>query len=146
MRLILKANILLMAGVIFFASCKKYEEGPTISLRSKKERIANTWKVNKATLDDGADSTSYYSKWVILFTKEGTFMYSNGQNSLATWGTWDLINDKTVIAAQWRDFNIFSPTYNKIITFNYKILKLKVNEVCVHLDEQNMELQLIPKY
>ena len=39
--------------MIFGASCGKYEEGPGISLRSKKARLANTWTITKTVTKDG---------------------------------------------------------------------------------------------
>ena len=43
-KLILLSTITL-ASMLSFTGCKKYEAGPDISFSSKKERIANTWKV-----------------------------------------------------------------------------------------------------
>jgi len=45
MKLIRYASFALMAGMVFTAC--KYEEGPGISFRSKRDRIANEWKVEK---------------------------------------------------------------------------------------------------
>ena len=43
--------------VLSMASCKKYEEGPAISLTSRSERVANTWTIDRA-IADGNDVTS----------------------------------------------------------------------------------------
>ena len=43
---IVKLTALAVAGVLTFAACK-YEEGPKISLRSKRDRVANEWKIVK---------------------------------------------------------------------------------------------------
>lgn len=45
--------------VIAFTACKKYEERPTVSFVSRKERIANNWRVDKA-YSNGNDVTSSY--------------------------------------------------------------------------------------
>lgn len=55
MKLIRYASFALLAGVVFTAC--KYEEGPGISLRSKRDRIANEWRVEKFVYD-GQDVTS----------------------------------------------------------------------------------------
>ena len=41
----------LMIGAITITSCRKYEEGPNISLRSKEARIANNWRIESAQLN-----------------------------------------------------------------------------------------------
>jgi hypothetical protein len=93
------AAVALVIGGISFSSCKKYEEGPALSLLSKKARIAGTWKV-EAYLENGVDKTSDYRQLVTdetyTTTKEGT--YTSSQTTvLGTFsdnGTWELINDK----------------------------------------------------
>ena len=60
----LKATLsrLLIVGltVSLLTACKKYDEGPGISFRSKKARIENTWVIEQALLG-GVDSTQYYA-------------------------------------------------------------------------------------
>jgi hypothetical protein len=41
----------LLAIAITFGSCGKYEDGPNISLRTKKARVAGNWKVVKVTIN-----------------------------------------------------------------------------------------------
>ncbi len=44
-----KLSILFAAfAVVFLASCGKYEDGPGLSLRSKKARLTGTWVVESA--------------------------------------------------------------------------------------------------
>lgn len=43
---IAKLTAVAVAGVLTFAACK-YEDGPAISLRSKRDRVANEWKIVK---------------------------------------------------------------------------------------------------
>ena len=33
-------------------ACKKYEDGPYLSFKSREERISNTWKVDKVLIND----------------------------------------------------------------------------------------------
>jgi len=63
----MKKHLIALMALLFLCApaCKKYEEGPLLSLRSKKSRIANKWKVDKL-LKNGVDSTMYY-------TAEGTW-------------------------------------------------------------------------
>ncbi len=84
--------LLLLFGIIFsnLTSCKKYPDGPTISLRSRKERISNNWKVENYKIN-GSDFTSIVTNYKETFTKEGNYSYSwdllNGS------GTWKLQNN-----------------------------------------------------
>ena len=47
----------LTIGPQFITSCKKYPDGPEFSLRTRKERLANTWKVDNYKIN-GTDFTS----------------------------------------------------------------------------------------
>lgn len=67
------------ASLILFEGCKKYPEGPAISLRSKKERVANTWKLDQLK-SHGVDSTAYYTNilkdYTVSLTKSGSYTIS----------------------------------------------------------------------
>lgn len=43
--------ILVLSLGIFFNSCKKYEDGPTVSLKTKKMRLCRKWNLIETTLD-----------------------------------------------------------------------------------------------
>lgn len=51
---VFKLATIAIAGALTFAACK-YEEGPKISFRAKRDRVANEWKV-KAYTHNGGDS------------------------------------------------------------------------------------------
>lgn len=56
---IMKRNVLLMFSVIvslmfILPSCGKYEEGPGISLRTKKQRLVGKWIADKYVTDEGS--------------------------------------------------------------------------------------------
>ncbi|MDO9000020.1 MAG: hypothetical protein Q7W45_09665 [Bacteroidota bacterium] len=75
-------------------SCKKYPDGPTISLRSRAERVANTWKVENYKIN-GNDYTSLVSSYTETYTKQGAYSYSWG--ILDGTGTWSFQNKDTEI-------------------------------------------------
>ena len=52
----------LLLLIVFLTSCKKYDEGPWISLNSKEKRLVGTWEVEKFTVN-GYDSTHYFRKY-----------------------------------------------------------------------------------
>lgn len=45
----LRLSLILILAIFF--GCKKYEEGPMFSLKSKKERVSGKWQVAKLTAD-----------------------------------------------------------------------------------------------
>ncbi|MFT6002016.1 MAG: hypothetical protein ACI95T_000774 [Flavobacteriales bacterium] len=58
--------------LIFGTSCNKYEDGPKLSLRSKKARMTNTWKIITAT-DADDDVTAGYEGITWTFTEDGSY-------------------------------------------------------------------------
>ena len=83
---------------IALSSCNKYEDGPSISLRSRAARVAGDWKVKKAT-SDGQDITSILTgfNYSINYTKDGnytatmTFMGTTDTEK----GTWEFYDNDT---------------------------------------------------
>lgn len=72
-------SIFLLSAIIisstFFYSCK-YEEGPALSLRTKKYRMTGTWKVEKITKKDGDLFTPDNNNSIrYSFNKSGTGDY-----------------------------------------------------------------------
>jgi len=86
--------ILLIAFVFSFIGCKKYDEGPMISLRTAKARLVNDW-------ERGINGSGYVECGSIYingieFFKNNTFVYKlNGQD--ADTGTWEFEDNKTVV-------------------------------------------------
>jgi len=85
--------LLILFGALMipaFQSCKKYDEGPGMSLRSREERVANTWKVENYKINSD-DYTSLVSNYTETFSKTGTYSYVWG--SLSGSGTWSFQSD-----------------------------------------------------
>ena len=91
------------AASLLLFSCGKYEEGPKLSLASKKARIANTWALEKEFMGS-TDITSTYRATIesesYIMEKDGKYSWSQtttaaygGQTTTET-GTWELINKK----------------------------------------------------
>jgi hypothetical protein len=89
--------VLIIFGVLMIPaiqSCKKYPDGPDFSLRSRAERVANTWKVDNYKINSN-DFTSLVSSYTEIFTKKGAYSYSWG--ILSGSGTWAFQNmDKEI--------------------------------------------------
>ncbi len=67
----MKSLLPLALVLLLVASCSKYEEGPWFSLKSKQERIANTWFVAIALSPDEEDITANFNRQIFTFTKDG---------------------------------------------------------------------------
>jgi hypothetical protein len=84
-----KGSIIMMFAVSLslfaLTSCNKYEDGPGISLRTRTERVSNTWKVENYKVN-GSDFTSLLNDYRETFTKSGNYSYT--WNSLNGTGTW----------------------------------------------------------
>jgi hypothetical protein len=112
-----------------FSGCKKYEEGPAFSLRSKKARVANDWRVAKY-LENGVDFTSdfnfYYQDGKITLSKSGVYLFTyklNGTLDQTESGTWKFNSDKTEL--------IITETSPGSSTWTWKIIRLKETELKV---------------
>lgn len=71
-------------------SCSKYPEGPGMSIHSRAERVANTWKVENYKIN-GTDYTSGTSDYQETYSKDGQYSYTSGIFSGTS--TWSFIND-----------------------------------------------------
>jgi len=92
-----KLLLMIFTLIIAFSGCKKYEEGPTISLSPKKWRVVNTWKIDKV-LFNGQDITSTYIALLPNFSLElkndNSYVMSYTGGSSAEVGTWDFDSKK----------------------------------------------------
>lgn len=87
----------LIAGLstLTITGCKKYEDGPLISLRSREARVANTWKIDNYKVN-GTDYTSLMGGYSETFTKSGGYSYES--SILNGSGTWKFRNHDEEIA------------------------------------------------
>lgn len=135
---------LCLTGLFALASvttgCKKYEDGPLISLRSKKARVANTWKIDKA-YDNGSDVTGEYDQYVLQLNEDGyakltaEYDYSGFTFSGSTEGRWSFEGDKE---------NLKMDFENNDADGTYKILRLKEDEMWLEEAGNGRELHLKP--
>lgn len=130
----MKKIALLAVLLTTIVSCKKYPEGPSFSLISRSERLANTWKIAKV-LEDGVDKTSDYQSafkdYAATVDKAGTYSLSYkilGLLSYSENGNWSFNDDQSMVT--------FDPTSNNNSNWDVKILKLKEDELWF-LDEDN---------
>lgn len=147
----MKKTILFLAIVLTVIGngCKKYEEGPALSLRSKKGRVDNTWKIEKY-YENGVDLTAALlavDDVTIDLTKDGHVTWTevdvqSGNGSTQT-GSWEFTSKKESILIQISGGMSFSGTGNDI----WNILRLKNKELWFTVMNGNdkVEVHLIPR-
>lgn len=133
--------MLMLAGMFMLPSCKKYEDGPALSLRSKKARIANEWQIERV-YEKGSDVTNDFDEYTLDLTKDNsatlTYTYRNAGFTiqLSTRGTWALVDDKENLRL---DFD------NNDSDGNFRILRLKEKELWLREMGGDTELHLMPR-
>lgn len=122
--------ILLLLGVFTLHGCV-YEEGPTLSFRSRKERLVNLWRID--VVDDS--HTNITNTWLqsptnfkaIDFFKDGTttFYYDINFNTKLT-GTWAFADKDKNVAITLNVPNVGPKIYI------FEILRLEENELWLY--------------
>lgn len=135
---------LTLGVIIILGACRKYEEGPNVSFRTKKARVTNNWKVESASLNGTEVSMDP------LWAKQKHYMYRNGSYVLTIidpitlelknlQGSWTLYDHDTKIALTTKNFsgNIDS-------TNEFNILKLYNKQFWIRKIDNSLELHLAP--
>ena len=144
MKRIIQLFLILGIVIISVSACRKYEEGPNVSFRTKAARVTNNWKIEGA-LVDGVDVTSDP-----LWAKQKHYMYRNGSyiitivnpitlEARSLQGNWKLYDHNTKIALTTKNFsgNIDS-------TNEFNILKLYENKFWIRKIDNSVELHFAP--
>ena len=131
-------KLLLFVALITVAvtSCKKYDEGPRVSLASKKSRVANTWKYDEILVNGKATNLSTNEINARLeLTKDGGATYTSG--STTGNGTWVFSDDKEDLTITLvYQFTFISTNESR----KYKILKLKDDEMWLEYINPNGDI------
>jgi hypothetical protein len=136
----IKVFPLLLLFSIALGSCK-YEEGPKISVRTKKHRAVNTWYLEKV-FENGVDKTNDYKSSYVDYKIEikDDDKYTLNYKAFNLWyynesGTWSFSNDKININ--------FNPA-GSAGPSSWKILKLKEHETWVvqQINGKDVELRM----
>jgi hypothetical protein len=130
----------ILFGILVIASsltsCKKYPDGPSISLRSRTERVANTWKMEQVMLN-GSDVTSTFTNinYTETYDKSENYSYSSTVGSGS--GKWSFENN---------DMQIKRQGVSGQSTLDLTILRLKENSFWYKYTDgnDNYEFHLVP--
>ena len=91
---VLKLSVFAILAFMFtLSSCSKYEDGPSVSLRTKTARLTGEWNIVKI---DNIAASSVDEFFIIEFQKDGGFVFtysSFGFQDVMT-GSWDWSSSK----------------------------------------------------
>ncbi|MFZ1686791.1 MAG: DUF5004 domain-containing protein [Flavobacteriales bacterium] len=130
----------LLAGSAL-TGCKKYDDGPAFSLRSREERVANTWRIDRA-MSGSDDVTSAFSQYELRLTKDhdasltATYTLFGTDFSFTSSGTWSFENKDEDLRLDLEDDDADE---------TYQILRLKETELWLREKGGDLELQLVPR-
>jgi len=104
----MKRNILVVAVIItafILGSCGKYEEGPGLSLRSKKARVTGEWEIEKIIENGKEIPMEAGFKMTMTIDKDGTgkMTYSMGTFSMSSDLEWEFSDDKEKFRMRMKD-------------------------------------------
>ncbi len=144
MKKIVQFVIALLVIASAISSCRKYEEGPNVSLRTKAARVTNNWRIESAQLNGTEVSLDP------LWAKQKHYMYRDGKYIITIinpitlearnlQGNWTLYDRDTKIALTTKNFsgNIDS-------TNEFNILKLYNKQFWIRKVDNSLELHFTP--
>lgn len=134
----MKPKSILILIYLFFlvlSSCKKYDEGPGLSLRSRNARISNTWLIEKFKRNEIDSTSTYWSEGSeITFYENGnadlTQLFHVKNNNIDTTieifhtGSWELVQNNNYLY-----FILTNDFDNTTDTSAFEIKKLKEKEL-----------------
>lgn len=130
----MKFLLSILSLIFVLSACKKYEEGPTLSLTTKKYRVSGDWKAERIISKSG-DVEFVQSNVVWRINKDETFEVLEG-NSIIEKGTWDFSQNK--------DYLMFtSKDEGTVDVVEYRIIRLKNNEMWL-MDSEGEQINYVP--
>lgn len=128
-------SVSLLLVLVAFASCKKYDEGPNVSLLSKEDRVKGDWKVTSMTENDqdvmGSTTRIEYD------FNDGTYIYRREGGLLPSThsGTWVFTNNAESLTLT----NTSGPINS---SETWKILRLTHNEMVLEQTEDGVTTRM----
>lgn len=126
--------------VVVFSTCKKYEEGPLLSFRTKRERAINIWSFASVTDLTGNDLTSNYSNWLFSIDEGNNLLvqwYLSGVK-IDTYGTWVFNQDKSSIELDYTN-SVLESQFSKSL----RIIRLKEKNLVVTTENLRIDFSAV---
>jgi len=154
MKKINQLTVLVFALTLVVASipaCKKYEDGPGLSFRSKTKRLVNNWKLDKY-LWNGSDKTSslLITNYTEEYTEDGTYSRSYNDDDgdpFSDTGNWEFDDEKDNILIKGVSSIELTDENSTVTNTKVTILKLKKKELWYHFENggDDHEFHLVQK-
>lgn len=148
---------LALLGSFLIAGCTGYADGPAINLKSAKTKIANTWRVDDASLN-GVETTSSYTDDFLKFEESGDFTYFDAlrlisippftQDTLMPmegFGDWQFLDGgkqlEVFYTFQFKDPYNPDITYSEDINERWEVTRLAEGELWLRNDSTILKLE-----
>jgi hypothetical protein len=135
------APLLLFALIFSFSSCSKYEDGPSLSLRTKKKRLCQQWYADELITGNTVIKLDPSGNFIDIY-KNGEYSFSNAGWYYSGSGSWEFSDDK-------EKFYVHLAQQNGIqylvTTYEYTILKLTNKKLWLR-DEQGQVIKYTNNY
>jgi hypothetical protein len=135
--------VLALGTATVLTSCSKYEEGPKLTLLSKKNRLTNDWKLTATADSNGValDMTGFST--TMSLANDGTFSGNSTYTLFGTpvfdydvTGTWEFTDEKETLTLTTLTLNT-QPVNDAV---KYTIVRLAKDELKVR-DEETKQVQ-----
>lgn len=125
-----KLLVVVMAMTFVFTGCGKYDEGPSLTLLTKKARITGEWKLVKILDETGSEIDLQDTEQTFTINKDNTYevTFTMGTFSETSKGEWKWGDKKETIMSKGEDATEWSEA---------KILKLKNSELWTEDTDEN---------
>jgi len=134
----------LLCCICALTACRKYENGPRITVISKNARVQNNWEVDFISFGNFLVNTDYEDlNWEIMDNDSIAITYNDGTSNKVISGKWELSFSKTVFEWALSDFSAH-PEFPMDSTVQLDISKLKQDEFWFY-DNNNYLVRLKPK-
>ncbi len=110
-------TILTVLTILLSYSCKKYPDGPSLSIHSRNARVINNWVCEKV-LVNAEESTPFYSKYNYSYGADNSYTENSGYYTLN--GSWQLVSN---------DDSLIVKLNTSQVLHRFKILRLKNNSI-----------------
>jgi hypothetical protein len=131
--------LVLTIAMAILSACKKYDDGPLMSLYSKGGRVAGTWYF-QSVLYNNIDSTKAYNYQRLVFfydkdidgggfTWNKNFFAINDENNPMLVGVWNFISDRDSL-----QMVVFENFHRDSIVYKWKINRLAYTEFWMETD------------
>lgn len=121
----MKKSSLLIGLVVVLSACGKYDDGPNVSLLTKKQRLQRQWDLDEYMNESGStlkDNSSAF--WELEKDGDAEFTDDDGTKSQ---GKWELDDEKErlIVTAEY-------PFVGTVVLGNFKIKRLTKKELWLY--------------